>query len=284
MKTLGYYNGKYDEIENMQVPMTDRGCYFGDGCYDATFSRNYIIYNLDEHIDRFYKSAEMLRIELPHTKEEMKTVLYDMLAKMDYGDCFVYWQATRGSGLRRHAFPTDGSKANIWIMIDKTQFVDIDTKYKVITMEDTRFLHCNIKTLNLIPSIMAYQTALDYGCDEVVFHRNGRVTECAHSNVHIIKNDSLITPPADNQILSGIARRHLMNAANELGYKVKEEEFFLDDLMNAEEVIITCCDTFCIQTIEIDGKPVGGKNPVMLKKLQDYLMNDFLIKTDINNT
>lgn len=284
VKTLGYYNGRFDEIENMQVPMTDRGCYFGDGCYDATFSRNYIIYNIDEHIDRFFRSAGKLRIELPHSKEEMKNLLYEMLRKMDYGDCFIYWQATRGSGLRSHAFPTDGSKANIWIMIDKTQFVDINTTYKAITMPDTRFLHCDIKTLNLIPAIMAYQTALEKGCDEAILHRNGRVTECAHSNVHIIKNDTLITPPADNLILSGIARRHLMNAAKVLGYEVAEKEFYLEDLMNADEVIITCCDTFCIRTVEIDGKPVGGKNPEMLKKLQDYLMDDFLTKTDINNT
>lgn len=281
MKTLGYYNGNFDEIEKMQVPMTDRGCYFGDGCYDATFSRNYIIYNLDEHIDRFYNSAEKLRIELPHTKENMKALLYEMLRKMDMGDCFIYWQATRGSGLRSHAFPKDGSKANIWIMIDKTQFVDINTKYKVITHEDTRFLHCDIKTLNLIPAIMAYQTALENGCDEAILHRNGRVTECAHSNVHIIKNETLITPPADNLILEGIARRHLMNAAKALGYAVKEEEFYINDLMNADEIIITCCDTFCIQTTQIDGRPVGGKSPAMLKKLQDYLMDDFLNKTNL---
>lgn len=280
MKTLGYYNGKYDEIENMQVPMTDRGCYFGDGCYDATFSRNYIIYNLDEHIDRFYNSAEKLRIELPHSKEEMKSLLYEMLRKMDMGDCFIYWQATRGSGLRSHAFPKDG-KANIWIMIDKTQFVDTDTKYKAITAEDTRFLHCDIKTLNLIPSIMAYQKALENGCDEAILHRNGRVTECAHSNVHIIKDEVLITAPADNLILPGIARRHLIDAAKTLGYEVREQEYYLDDLMNADEIIITCCDTFCIQTTEIDGKSVGGKSPRMLKKLQDYLMEDFLNKTNL---
>ena len=102
--------------------------------------------------------------------------------------------------------------------------------------------------------------------------------------MHIIKNNTLITPPADNLILSGIARKHLMNAATTLGYNVKEKEFYIDDLMNADEVIITCCDTFCIRTVEIDGKKVGGKNPVMLKKLQDYLINDFLTKTNINNT
>ncbi len=280
MKTLGWYNGKFDEIENMNVPMTDRACYFGDGCYDAAFSRNYTIYTLDEHIERFYNSASLMRIELPFTKEEMKSLLNEMLAKMDCGNCFVYWQASRGTGLRNHAFPTDGKKANIWIMIEPSEIMGINKQLKVITCPDTRFLHCNIKTLNLIPSIMAYQQAVEQGCDEAIFHRNSRVTECAHSNVHIIKNDTLITAPADNLILSGIARANLIKAARHFGYEVEEKEYYIDELMNADEVIITCCDAFCIQVNEIDGKTVGGKNPQMLKQLQTYLMDDFIKATD----
>ena len=90
MKRLGYYNGKYDEIENMSVPMNDRVCYFGDGVYDATYSRNYKIFALDEHIDRIYNSAALLKIEIAQSKEEMKAILNDMVSKMDTGDNFVY--------------------------------------------------------------------------------------------------------------------------------------------------------------------------------------------------
>ena len=96
MKNLGYYNGEYDLIENMTIPMNDRVCYFGDGVYDATYSRNHIIFALDEHIDRFFNSAGLLQIKIPYTKEELKDLLKEMVQKVDCGEQFVYWQVTRG--------------------------------------------------------------------------------------------------------------------------------------------------------------------------------------------
>ena len=148
MKNLGYYNGVWDELEKMSIPMSDRVCFFGDGIYDATYSRNYKIFAIDDHVDRFLNSAKLLEIELPVTKEELKELLYEMVSKMDTGENFVYFQATRASSpIRNHAFPEDGSKANLWINIYHRDIVDVYKKVKLITMEDTRFLHCNIKTL-----------------------------------------------------------------------------------------------------------------------------------------
>ena len=187
MKNLGYYNGKYDEIENMTIPMNDRAHYFGDGVYDATYSRNHIIWNLQEHLDRLYNSARLLEIEPPCTKEEMAEILKEMVKKVDNGNQFVYWQLSRGTADRNHAFPR-GVKSNLWIMLRPRNVTDTYKPVRVVTTEDTRFLHCNIKTLNLIPSVMAAEKAEKAGADECIFHRNGRVTECAHSNVHIIRD------------------------------------------------------------------------------------------------
>ncbi len=278
MKTLGYYNGRYDEIENMYIPMNDRVCYFGDGCYDATYSRNHIIYNIDEHIERFYNSAALLKIHLPYTKDVMKDLLNEMILKVDDGDCFVYWQTTRGTAMRNHVFPED-EKANIWITINPCPVQPIDAEIKVITMEDTRFLHCNIKTLNLLPSVLAAQKAKEAGCDEAIFHRGQRVTECAHSNIHIIKDDCLITAPTDHMILPGIARANLIKMCKKLGYAVDETEYTVEDLMNADEVILSSSGSFCIKVSEVDGKKVGGKNPAMLKALQNALVEDFINAT-----
>lgn len=280
MRNLGYYNGKFGEIEDMSIPMNDRVCYFGDGVYDATSSRNYKIFALDEHIDRFYNSAAMLRIEIAQTKEEMKDILNDMLSKMDTGENFVYWQVTRGTGKRDHTFLEDGSKGNLWITITHKDVIDVYKKVKLITMEDTRFLHCNIKTLNLIPSVMASQKAKEAGCDEAVFHRGVRVTECAHSNVHILKNGTFITAPTDNLILPGIARAHLIKACKKLGIPVSETPFTVGELMDADEIIISSASTFCRSANEIDGKPVGGKAPDLLKALQDEVMREFYEETD----
>ncbi|WP_446897098.1 D-amino acid aminotransferase [Clostridium sp. LBM24168] len=276
MKNLGYYNGKYDLIENMTIPMNDRVCYFGDGVYDATYSRNHIIFALDEHIDRFFNSAGLLRIKIPYTKDELKKLLTEMVKKVDSGEQFVYWQITRGTGMRNHIFPGDDVKANLWIVLKPLEVKDMSQKLKLITLEDTRFLHCNIKTLNLLPSVIAAQKAEEAGCQEAVFHRGDRVTECAHSNVSILKDGIFKTAPADNLILPGIARAHIIKMCKKFDIPVNETAFNLKELMDADEIIVTSSGQFCITACEIDGKPVGGKAPEIVKKLQDALLEEFL--------
>ena len=159
MKTLGYYNGKFGPLEEMTVPMNDRACYFGDGVYEATLARNGKIFALKEHLDRFYNSAGLLRIEIPYTREELTAILYDMLAKMDDSDIFIYWQMTRGTGIRQHQFPEKGTKPNLWIFMKPGKPADSSKRLKLTDVEDTRFLHCNIKTLNLLVNVMASSTA-----------------------------------------------------------------------------------------------------------------------------
>lgn len=278
MKTLGYYNGKFDEVDKMMIPMNDRVCYFGDGVYDATLARNYKIFAIDEHIDRFFNSAGLLKIKIPYTKDEVKALLNEMLQKVESGNMFVYWQVTRGTGMRNHAFPD--TPANMWIMLKPAELKDMDRKLKLVTAEDTRFFHCNIKTLNLIPSVMAAQNAESQGCDETVFHRGDRVTECAHSNVHIIQDGMLKTAPADNLILPGIARAHLIAMCKKLGIPVNETPYTVDELMNAEEVIVTSSSQLCMLTESVDGKPVGGKQPELVSRLQQALLDEFYAATD----
>lgn len=277
MENLGYYNGEYGLLEEMKVPMLDRVCYFGDGVYDATYSRNHVIFALDEHIDRFYNSAGLLKIKIPYAKAELKEILIDMVKKVDSGEQFVYWQITRGTGIRNHAFPD--TPANLWIMLKPLQIKDMSNKLKLITLEDTRFLHCNIKTLNLLPSVIAAQKTEEAGCQEAVFHREDRVTECAHSNVSIIKDGVFRTAPTDNLILPGIARAHIIKKCKLFNIPVDETAFTLKDLMEADEVIVTSSGQFCMTASEIDGKPVGGKAPELVKKLQDALLNEFLEET-----
>lgn len=279
MKNLGYYNGKFGEIEEMSIPMNDRVCFFGDGVYDATYSRNYKIFTLDEHVDRLYNSASLLGMNIAESKDEMKSILNEMVSKMDTGENFVYWQVTRGSGLRNHVFP-ENAKTNLWITISHRDIVDTYKKVKLITMEDTRFLHCNIKTLNLIPSVIASEKAKQAGCDETVFHRGDRVTECAHSNVHIIKDGVFITAPTDNLILPGIARAHLIKACRKLGIPVSETPFTVAELMDADEIIISSAGSLCLAAEEIDGKKAGGRAPEILKKLQDEVLREFMEETN----
>ena len=277
MKTLGYYNGKFGPLDEMMIPMNDRVSYFGDGVYDATLARNYKIFAIDEHIDRIYNSAGLLKIQIPCTTQEMKDLLYEMVNKMETGDLFVYWQVTRGTAPRNHAFPD--VPANLWIMLKPAGLKDPNVKIKLTEMEDTRFLHCNIKTLNLLPSVMASQKAEELGCQETILHRGDRVTECAHSNVHIIQDGILKTAPTDNLILPGIARAHLIKMCKKVGIPVNETPYTMKELMAADEVIVTSSSQLCLTASEVDGVPVGGKRPDLIKMLQDELYTEFYNET-----
>ena len=279
MKTLGYYNGKYGELENMSVPMNDRVCWFGDGVYDAGPCRNYKIFAIDEHVDRFFNSAGLIRIQVPCTKAELKALLQDLVNKMDTGDLFIYFQVTRGTAVRTHEFP-ENVPANLWVMLKPMGTPDLYKKIRLLTQEDTRFLHCNIKTLNLLPSVMAAQKAKEAGCQEAVFHRGDRVTECAHSNCHILKDGILYTAPADNLILPGIARAHLINICEKLGVPVDERPFTVAELMAADEVLVSSSSKFCLSACEVDGKPVGGRAAALLETIQKAVEQEFLTQTE----
>ena len=279
MENLGYYNGKYDLLENMTVPMNDRACYFGDGIFEVAYCRNYKIYALDEHMDRLYDSAELLGIDIPHTKQELSDIIRGLVTLVDSHEQLVYWQVSRGTQLRNHA-PAKGIRANVWITLRPMKIKDIYTPMTLISLEDTRFFHCNMKTLNLIPTVLASAKAEAAGADEAVFHRSGRVTECAHSNISIIKDGEVITAPADNMILAGVARAHLIKVCRQFGVPVREEPYTLEQLMEADEVIVTSSGTLCRPVCSVDGKPVGGRAPELLRRLQDELMRDYLEKTE----
>lgn len=274
MKNLGYYNGEYGLIEEMKIPMLDRVCWFGDGIYDATYSHNHKLFDLDAHLNRFYNSARLLDINMPIERAELEKLLADLVLKVDSGDQFVYMQVTRGSGLRGHIYEED-IKANLWITLTPAPVADTYKPIDVITYEDKRFHYCNVKTLNLIPSCLAATAAQRAGCEEAIFHRGDIVTECAHSNVSIFKDGKVITHALNDEILPGTARLRLLAFAEKLGYAVEERDYTLDELMDADEIIVHSTGSFCIPVRTVDGKPVGGKAPEMLKRIQDALVADF---------
>ena len=279
MENLGYYNGKYGLLQEMMIPMNDRVCWFGDGVYDAGPCHNYNIFALDEHLERFYSNAKTLDIEIPMEKDELEKILNDLVRKLDTGDLFVYYQVTRGTGIRNHLYKRE--KGNLWVMIKPASVNYGKEPISIISCEDTRHHHCNIKTLNLIPSVMASQKAADEGCQEAVFYRPGqRVTECAHSNIHMLKDGVLYTAPADELILPGIARAHMLNAAGELGIEVQEIPYTLDELRHADEIIVTSSSNLCLRVKELDHEFVGGKDPKRYEMLRRKTMDEFIEKTE----
>ncbi len=274
MKNLGYYNGRYGLIEEMQIPMLDRVCWFGDGIYDATYAHNHRIFDIQAHLDRFYHSARLLAINMPVDRAELEMLLNELVKKVDSSEQFVYMQVTRGSGIRNHIYD-DNMKGNLWITLTPESVTDTYKKINLITYEDKRFEYCHIKTLNLIPSCLAANAAQRAGCDEAVFHRGDIVTECAHSNCSIFSGGKVISHPLDRHILPGTARIRLLDFASRLGYGVEEREYTVEEMMNADEIVIHSTGSFCLAAETVDKVPVGGKAPEMLREIQDALVEDF---------
>ena len=269
MKNIAYYNGRTAPIEEMMVPMNDRACYFGDGVYDATMAVNHVPMHFDDHIDRIYNSARLIDIEIPMPKEEMKQILQGLIDQVEGDSLFVYWQVTRGVGMRNHPYSGAATGPSLWAWVRPNGMRDVYGAYRCITMEDTRFLHCNIKTINLLPAVIANQRAVEAGCDETIFHRGDRVTECSHSNVHILKDGVLHTAPCDNLILPGIARKHILEICGEQGIPVVEAPFTVDELMAADEVFFSSSSAVTCRVREIDGKPVGMRDEATFAKIRD---------------
>lgn len=279
MKALGYYNGRIGELDTMTVPMNDRACWFGDGVYEAQMCRNYRIFTLDEHVDRLFRSAKMAEIRVPLEKDGLKALLQSLVKKMDTGNLMVYYQVTRGTGRRAHAYP-DGP-ANLWVTLTPKEISADLPPVSLITGEDTRFFHCNIKTLNLLPSVMANERAKRAGCYECVFYRpGGRVTECSHSNVHILRNGVFYTAPADSLILAGIARAHLITACMRLGIPVREAPFTVEDLMSADEILTSSSTALCRRACRVDGKDAGMREEKTYAALHDAVYAEYFAATD----
>ena len=269
MENIAYYNGKISSIEEMMIPMNERASYFGDGVYDAMFTIDHVPLQLDDHLRRFYRSAKKIEIEIPMAFDELRAMVLDFCKKVDSPDQMVYVQTTRGVGMRGHAYRFAGGKPSLWVWVKPDVLDPMDREYRCITMEDTRYFHCDIKTINLLPSVIYTQRAEEKGCDETILHRGERVTECAHSNVHILKDGALKTAPCDNLILPGITRAHRIAQCREMGIPVIEGPFTLDEMMSADEIFFTSASALCCRITEIDGRKVGGKDPALLKRIQD---------------
>lgn len=276
MDTIAYYDDKIGSAEELLIPFNDRSHFFGDGVYDAAMGANGKVFLLEDHLDRFYTSANIFGMKVPLCKRELGELLTDLMGKVEGPSHFVYWQITRGAtGMRSHAYD-EAEPGKLWAFIRPEMMADPLRPQKVITMEDKRFGYCNVKTLNLMPAVLYAQAAAKAGADETILIRDGLVTECAHSNVSIIKDGILLTHPNDEHILRGIAKTHLIQACYRAGVPVIERAFTREQLMDADEVIITASSHLCTFVTEIDGVAVGGRDPETLRRMREEAYREYL--------
>ncbi len=280
MKTVGYYNGRISTLDELMIPANDRSTYYGDGVYDATYGRNKVIFAIDEHIARFYNSCRMLKITPNIDKDELKALFYSLVEKLDSDEFCLYWHMTRGTALRAHTFP-EGVSPNLLITVRPHHMLDTASKrFKLFSLEDNRYYFCNIKTINLIPTVLAAEAAKEAGCDEAVFVRNGYVTECSHSNIAILSEGKFITHPLTNLILPGITRAHYIDICQKNGIEVVEKAFTFDELLSADEIMVLSSSLHGVAVSHINGIPCGGAAGKLYERIRSAYREKFLSETE----
>lgn len=268
MRNVGYYNGVIKPLEELTVPVLDRAVYFGDGVYDAVFASDGVLFTLELHLDRLYNSCKLLEIPFEMDRAGLVDEINRTMAQFDGGDALLYIQVSRGTAPRSHEFSRE-LKPNLLMMVKPISVLPRGSKIKLLTVEDTRFFHCHIKTINLLPNVFAAQRAKEGACTEAVFHRGERVTECAHSALMLIKDGALVAPPLDELVLPSITRAIIFELCAENGIKTELRAFTLEEMMQAEEVLVCSTTKHLVSASEIDGIPVGGKNRLLLDRLTE---------------
>lgn len=271
---IGYLNGKIISSSDPVLPIDERGHQFGDGVYEYIRVYNGRPFMMDEHMNRFFKSAEAIKLNLNHTPDEIKNITADLIGRSGLDDCDVYMQATRGIAPRNHLFPN--VPASISMTVKPFRAMDETLRENgasVKLLPDERWQNCWIKTLNLLPNLLAKQEAFEAGAFEAVLVRDGVVTEGSSSNIFLVKEGVLITPPATKHILHGITRIAVLDIASELGISVEEEEFAPEAILEADEVFLTSTGIEIVPVTSADETKIGtGKPGAVTEKIYEAFM------------
>ncbi|WP_112180020.1 MULTISPECIES: D-amino-acid transaminase [Paraliobacillus] len=246
----------------LHYPFEERGLQFGDGIYEVIRVYNGDCYLLSKHIDRLFRSAEAIKLTLPFTKEQVRIEL-KQLVKVNQltTNGKIYLQVTRGSAKRDHIFPA--VEANFYAYVEELErpVEKLQFGVKAITLPDIRWQNCYIKSLNLLPNVMAKQEAFEQGCFEAILHRDGIVTECSSSNVYLVKDNIIYTHPETNQILHGCVRDRIKTFIHALDMELAETAFVTDDLAYADEVFLTSSTAEVMPIVEVDQTEIGNGQP-----------------------
>jgi D-alanine transaminase len=267
MPRIAYVNGRYVAHADAAVHIEDRGYQFGDGVYEVCeISRGFII-DMTRHLDRLNRSVSELAIEWPMARAALVVVMREVIRRNRVENGLVYLQVTRGVASRDHFFPSPDIRSSLVVTarkIDPASYVrKAETGLKVITVPENRWDRVDIKSVGLLPNVLAKQQAKEAGAYEAWFvDKQGMVTEGASTNAWIVTKDgTLVTRPAEHGILRGITRTTLVDVAAKLGLKIEERGFTVAEAKAAREVFISSATTLAMPIVAIDGDPVANGHP-----------------------
>ena len=267
MPRIAYVNGRYLPHAQAGVHVEDRGYQFADGVYEVCqVARGHIV-DMTRHLDRLDRSLGELRIRWPMARRALEAVIGEVVRRNRVSDGMVYIQVTRGVAPRDHFFPPAGTKPALVVTARRHDPAAAERRAAagigVVTAPDNRWGRVDIKTVGLLPNVLARQQAREAGAQEAWFvDAQGMVTEGAATNAWIVTRDGrLVTRHADFAILRGVTRMTILDAATKLGLAVEERAFSVEEAKAAAEAFISGAVTVIMPVVAIDGVMVGDGKP-----------------------
>ncbi len=258
-----YLNGRYLPPEQALVPVLDRGFVFGDGVYEVIPVYHGILFRLPEHLRRLQDSLDGIRLANPHSEAQWTQILQDLVLRNGGGNLSLYLQVTRGVAPRDHAMPAN-TPPTVYAMCNPLltpPAAVLQQGVGAISVADIRWQYCHIKAIALLPNILLRQQALDAGAAEAILIRDGLVTEGAASNIFLVKNGVLATPPKSQYLLPGITRDLVVELARGAGVVCEERAIGQAELTSADELWMTSSTKEILPITVLDGRPVGTGKP-----------------------
>jgi D-alanine transaminase len=253
------YNERYVPHDDIRISMDDRGYYYGDGIYEVFRIYNGKLFEKEAHLARLTRSAQSARITLPCSIDELEQRLERLLELNAIHVGTLYMQITRGVSRRALPFP-DAPPVLLAYCKELPRPVELmKSGITAMTLPDIRWLRCDIKSLNLLPNVLAKQEAVEHGFAEAILHRDGVVTECSASNIMIVQEGKLFTHPANHLILHGVTRQLVLKLAEQAGIEIELRAFTLEELFNADEAFLCGTTTEITPIISINNRPVSNR-------------------------
>ncbi|MFK5984137.1 MAG: D-amino-acid transaminase [Pseudomonadota bacterium] len=277
-KQIIYLNGEYLDICEAKVSVLDRGFIFGDGVYEVIPAYAGNLFRFEEHIQRLFNSLSAIRLKINISLSQWQEIIQQLLHKNGSGDWSIYLHITRGVAKRDHGFPDEDVKPTIFIMCNPMYPQSARVKeegIKAVTLVDNRWLNCHIKAISLLPNILLRQQAMDAGTHEAILIRDGLATEGAASNLFIVKDDTLYTPPKSNHLLPGITRDLIVELAKKNSINMIEQDITKEQLQTADEIWLTSSTKEIMSVTELDEQAVGNGKPGKLQQQMMALYNQY---------
>jgi D-alanine transaminase len=270
MSRIAYVNGRYLPLAHASVNIEDRGYQFSDGVYEVCEVRAGRLVDERRHIERLQRSLSELRIAMPMTPESLGAVLREVvrLNRVRWG--IVYLQITRGVARRDHAFPPPGTRPAVVVTARNLDFANAEKfaaeGVAVISVPENRWDRVDIKSVSLLPNVLAKQAAREQGAREAWFvDKQGFVTEGSSSNAWIVtRNGTVVTRQVDNAILKGITRTVVLDIIAAQGLKLDIRPFTMEEAQQAREAFITSASQTIMPVVKIDSRPVGNGAPGLI--------------------